>query len=78
MCTINILNEEGLYGTGKSRGQAGDVSVCKGCAGYSGRVQKLCLCGYPGAERGTGKTGLQGSSRQSANQVFQGKVLWNG
>lgn len=34
MCTINILNEEGLYGTGKSRGQAGDVSVCKGCAGY--------------------------------------------
>lgn len=78
MCTINILKEEGLYRADDGRGQAGNVPVCKGCTGNSGSVEKLCLCGYPGTERGTGKAGLQGSSRQGADQVFQGEVLWNG
>ena len=67
MCTANILKEEGLYGADNGRGQAGNVSVCKGCAGNSGSVEKLCLCDYPGTERGTGKTGLQGSSWQGTD-----------
>lgn len=50
MCTANILREEGFYEADDGREQAGNVPVCEGCAGNSGSVQKLCLCGYSGAE----------------------------